>query len=164
MENRFSMKKIIVSAILLMGVFYPVAAQNYHAIHGSSYAGSLGIGNNPSSILSTPYNWDLTLVGLQATNSTNIITIHDFSLLSPSKNSSYSINQGDFERKGRTSANLNLLNARIGLNRRTSIGFGVNLRAFGRVRAEPFNYNDSLSSVRDFFNINPTNRPLEGKF
>lgn len=164
MENLFSMKKTIVSAILILGIIYPVAAQNYHAIHGSSYAGSLGIGNNPSSILSTPYNWDLTLAGLQATNSTNIITIHDFSLLSPSKKSSYSINEGDFERKGRTSANLNLLNARIALDRRTSIGFGVNLRAYGRIRTEPFNYDDSLGSVRDFFNINPTNRPIEGKF
>jgi hypothetical protein len=164
MENRFSMKHTILSAIFILGIFFPVAAQNYHAIHGSSYAGSLGIGNNPSSILSTPYSWDLTLAGIQATNSTNIITIHDFSLLSPSNKSSYSINQGDFERKGRTSANLNLLNARIGLDRRTSIGFGINLRAYGRIRAEPFNYNDSIGSVRDFFNINPTNRPLGGKF
>ena len=164
MENRFSMKQTIVSAILFLGIFFPVAAQNYHAIHGSSYAGSLGMGNNPSSILSTPYSWDLTLAGLQVTNTTNIITIHDFSLLSPSKNSSYSINQGDFARNGRTSANLNLLNARIALDRRTSIGFGVNIRALGRVRTEPFNYNDTLGSVRDFFTINPTNRPLEGKF
>jgi hypothetical protein len=158
------MKKTIVGTIFFLGIFFPAFAQNYHAINGSSYAGSLGIGNNPSSMLSTPYNWDLTLAGLQVANSTNIVTIHDFSLLSPSKNSSYSINQGDFERKGRTSANLNLLNARIGLDRRTSIGFGINLRAYGRVLAEPFNYYDSLGSVRDFFTVNPTNRPLAGKF
>src|SRR5689334_19596034 len=103
MENRFSMKKKIVSAgVVFLGIFFPVAAQNYHAINGSSYAGSLGIANNPASVLSTPYSWDLTLGGLQVTNSTNIITIHNFSLLSPSKSSSYSINEGDFERKERT--------------------------------------------------------------
>jgi hypothetical protein len=164
MENLFSMKKWIASGVYLFGIYFQVAAQNYHAVQGSSYAGSLGIGNNPSSILSTPYSWDLTLIGTQFKASTNIITIHDFSLLSPSKNSTYSINQGDFERKARTSFNLNLLNGRIALNRTTAIGFGVNVRAYGRIRTEPFNYNDSLFGVRDFFSINPTNRPLAGKF
>ena len=115
-------------------------------------------------MLSTPYSWDLTLAGAQFKSSTNIITIHDFSLLSPSKNSSYSINQGDFERKGRTSFNLNLLNARIALDRKTAIGFGINVRGLGRIRTDPFNYHDSIVSVRDFFAVNPTNRALGGEF
>ncbi len=163
MENHFSMKKSIASGLFL-SVFFSAAAQNYHAVQGSSYAGSLGIMNNPSSMLSTPYSWDLTLAGAQFKSSTNIITIHDFSLLSPSKKSSYSINQGDFERKGRTSFNVNLLNGRIALDRRTAIGFGINIRGIGRVRTDPFNFHDSITSVRDFFSVNPTNRPLAGEF
>jgi hypothetical protein len=107
---------------------------------------------------------DLTLVGAQFKASTNIITIHDFSLLSPSKKSTWSINEGDFERKARTNFNINLLNARIALNRKTAIGFGINLRGYGRIRTDPYNFDDSLKDVRDFFAINPTNRPYGGKF
>lgn len=157
------MKKCIASCHFLI-VLFSAVAQNYHAVQGSSYAGSLGMMNNPASMLSTPYSWDLTLAGAQFKAWTNIITIHDFSLLSPSKKSSYSINQGDFERKGRTSFNFNLLNGRIAINRKTAIGFGVNIRGIGRVRTDPFNFHDSLVNVRDFFAVNPTNRPLAGKF
>jgi hypothetical protein len=157
------MKKIIASSLFLI-VLSSVTAQNYHAVQGSSYAGSLGIMNNPASMLNTPYTWDLTLAGAQFKSSTNIITIHDFSLLSPSKNSSYSINPGDFERKARTSFNLNLLNGRFALDRRTAIGFGINIRGLGRIRTDPFNFHDSITNVRDFFSVNPTNRPLAGEF
>jgi hypothetical protein len=164
MENHFSMQKLIASSIFSLCVFLPAAAQNYHAVQGSSYAGSLGIANNPSSMLSTPYGWDVTLAGAQFKSSTNIITIHDFSLLSPSKKSTYSINEGDFPRKGRVNFNINLLNTRIALNRKTAIGFGINLRTHGRVTTDAYNYNDSITEVRDFFAINPTNRALGGKF
>ncbi|MBC7423753.1 MAG: hypothetical protein H7334_09900, partial [Ferruginibacter sp.] len=46
-----------IAALLL---FNCLAAQNYHAINGSSYAGSLGVGNNPASIVHVPYAWDVT--------------------------------------------------------------------------------------------------------
>ena len=36
-------------------------AQDYQGLQGSPYAGSLGVANNPASILSTPYSWDVTL-------------------------------------------------------------------------------------------------------
>jgi uncharacterized protein DUF5723 len=59
---------------------------------------------------------------------------------------------------------VNLLNTRIALDRKTVIGFGLNVRGIGRVRADPFNFDDSIKNVRDFFSINPTNRPMGGKF
>jgi hypothetical protein len=164
MANLFSMKKVIAGAICILVLLSFSEGQNYHAVQGSSYAGSLGIANNPSTMLSTPYGWDLTLAGLQFKASTNIITIHDFSLLSPSKKSTWSMNEGDFERKARTSFNVNLLNARIALDRRTAIGFGVNVRGYGRIRTEPYNFDDSVTDIRGFFAINPTNRPYGGKF
>jgi hypothetical protein len=37
----------LVSAIQTKG-------QNYHAVQGSSFAGSLGVSNNPASIVNTP--------------------------------------------------------------------------------------------------------------
>src|SRR2546421_1007458 len=165
MENLFSMKNsfVVCGAIFLI-INIPLAAQDYHAVQGSSYAGSLGIANNPSSMLSTPFQWDLTLLGVQFKSSTNILTVHNFSILSPSKKSQYSINEGDFKRKARMSFNLNLFNARITLNRRQAIGFGVNLRAYARIKTDVYNYNDSIGNVRDFFNLNSTNRQLNGSF
>src|SRR3984893_6003668 len=121
MENHFSMKKAFVCGSFLLCLCIPLVAQNYHAVQGSSYAGSLGIANNPSSMLSTPFRWDITLMATQFKSSTNILIIHTFSIISPSKKSQYSINEGDFKRKARMSFNLNLLNARITLNRRQAI-------------------------------------------
>ncbi len=164
MENLFSMKRLFVTGIFVLGACFANYAQNYHAVQGSSYAGSLGTANNPSSILSTPYSWDLTLAGAQFKATTNIITIQDFSLLSPSKKSTYSINNGDFERKARANFNFNLLNARIALNRKNAIGFGLNIRGHGRIRTDPYNFSDTISDLRDFFAINPTNRSYGGKF
>src|SRR3984893_7738009 len=102
MENHFSMKKPfpLYGAVFLI-INIPLVAQNYHAVQGSSYAGSLGIANNPSSMLSTPFRWDVTLAGAQFKASTNVLTIYKFSLLSPSKQSQYAINQGDYKRKAK---------------------------------------------------------------
>lgn len=133
--------------------------QNYHAVNGSPFAGSLGILNNPASMLNTPIKWDVTLVGVQLKSATNIFTIHDYSLLSNPAKSKYSINAGEFERKARLSFNTNLLNTRITLDRRHAIGFGVNLRSFVKARSSAYNYNDSILGVRDFFNVNDPTQP-----
>ena len=44
--------------VLLMLIFIPFfgSSQNYQAVHGSSYAGSLGVTNNPASIVHVPYS------------------------------------------------------------------------------------------------------------
>ncbi len=96
--------------------------QNYYAIQGSNYAGSLGIGNNPSSIVNTPYKWDITIFGAQVKNATNGVTIHNYSLLGNPANSQYSIREGDYRRFAYADYNINLLNTRFALNRRQTIG------------------------------------------
>ena len=68
----------VIVAVLAAGV---VTAQNYQAIHGSSYAGSLGPSNNPSSIVHVPYSWDITPIAVQLKQTTNAITVKNFSLL-----------------------------------------------------------------------------------
>src|SRR5215469_346029 len=57
--------------------------QDYQGIVGSPYAGSLGVANNPASILSTPYSWDLTVFSTQLKNTTNAITPTNLSYLPP---------------------------------------------------------------------------------
>src|SRR6186713_1992937 len=72
------------SALWVISAFLPsdILAQNYHAVEGSPFAGSIGVANNPASILSTPYPWDITVLSVQVKNSTNAVTFHNFSLLS----------------------------------------------------------------------------------
>ncbi|HEY0679084.1 MAG TPA: hypothetical protein VGD17_12405, partial [Chitinophagaceae bacterium] len=152
--------KLIISSILVFAGL-SVSAQNYHAVQGSPYAGSLGIANNPASMVSTPVKWDVTLFGTQLKSATNIFTIHDYSLLSNPANSKYSINAGDFSRKAKLSFNTNLFNTRITLDRKHAIGFGINLRGLVRAKTASYYYSDSILGVRDFFNLNDPVRPLD---
>ena len=131
-----------------------VKAQNYHAIQGSPYAGGLGIHNNPASRLMSPFQWDLTLIGVQAKSSTNVFTIYNYSLLSNPAKSQYQLKGGDMKRFGALSVNLNLLNAAFALNRRTVIAFGANVKSVTNLSSSKYNFIDTLGNTGDFFRIN----------
>lgn len=65
---------------LFWGLIFPAIgySQNYHAVEGTPDAGSMGVANNPASILSTPYPWDVTIFSVQVKNTTNALVLHDF--------------------------------------------------------------------------------------
>ncbi|HVW59693.1 MAG TPA: hypothetical protein VHC48_06655 [Puia sp.] len=147
----------VVYGILCSLVFPGICfAQNYHAIEGSPFAGSLGVANNPASILSTPYPWDVTLFSVQEQHSTNAVTLHDFSFLSFGDTITYQWASGYKKRFVAADYNVHLLNARIALDKRQAIAFGANLRGYTVARTGPFNYHDSLQNMNQFFNINPS--------
>ena len=161
MGNPFEMKKIVVFTCLLALVLHtPARAQNYHAVEGSPFAGSLGVANNPASILSTPYPWDITVFSFQLKNSTNAVVIHNFSLISSPDSSKYQFTQGNHTRYFNFNFNVHLLNARIALNRHAAIAFGANLRGYGIGKSSAFGYNDTLHNLTEFFNINNGNLPF----
>jgi hypothetical protein len=138
-------------------------SQNYHAVNGSSFAGSLGVGNNPASIVNTPFAWDVNVFSTQLKYSTNAIKIYNYSLISSPANSEYVIMPGEFARRAIFNFNTNILNARIALNRRKAFAIGANLRGYGQANLNTLNYNDTLETVRDFTKIND-NKSLSGKF
>lgn len=72
-------------------------AQNYQAINGSSYAGSLGPSFNPSSIVHVPYSWDVTLFAFQFKNATNGIKINNYSWLSKPADADVKVVEGEKE-------------------------------------------------------------------
>lgn len=145
----------VVYGILWILIFPGIClAQNYHAIEGSPFAGSLGAAANPASILSTPYPWDVTIFSVQEQHSTNAITLHDFSLLSLGDTITYQWTPGYKKRFIALDFNVHLLNARIALDRRQAIAFGANLRGYGVARTGPVNYHDSLRNMNQFFDIN----------
>ena len=130
-------------------------AQNYHGIEGSPYAGGLGAANNPASILSAPYPWDITIFSLQEKNSSNAVTLHNLSFLHFTDTVSYQWKPGYMRRFANFDYNIHLLNVRINLDKENAIAFGGNLRGYGNVRTGPANYNDSLKDMNQFFAINP---------
>jgi len=139
-------------------------AQNYRAIQGSSYAGALGVHNNPASIVSTPFKWDVALFGAQLTSSANAFSIHNYSYLSSPANSLYRVDHGQFARKANIDFNINLLNARIALNQKSSIAFGASLRGYNNLKTSEYNYYDTLHNVSNFLEINPGIDNINGKF
>ncbi len=159
------MKPKITSLLVLLSIFITgVRAQDYHAINGTVYSGSLGVHNNPSSIVNTPFKWDLTILGIQGKVSTNIVQVRKYSLLSKAGNSEYVFPSGTFARKGIATANVNLLNARIALKRGATIAFGANFRSYTRVNTTPSYYVDTLQQLGTFLRLNEANQPVGGNF
>ena len=147
--------------LLFFGI---VNAQNFHGVQGSSFAGSLGVHNNPASIVNTPYKWDLTLFAFQLKSSTNAFVIKNYSLLSSPANSVYTLTPGNFSRFSNLNFNAQLLNARIALGRKKAIAFGANIRGHGRANTSDYNFVDTLHNWGDFFklNQNQSQNPLSG--
>src|SRR3954454_19441147 len=98
MVNRFRIATLTIFT-LLFAAFNSIG-QNYHAMQGSSYAGSIGMTNNPASIVNTPYAWDINLFSTQLKYSTNAVTIYNYSLISKPTNSQYAFDAGHFRRYG----------------------------------------------------------------
>ena len=157
------MKQLLLVALFGLMMALCAEAQNYHAIQGSSYAGALGVHNNPASIVNTPFKWDLVLFGAQLKSSTNAFSIHDYSLLSSPSNSLYRVDKGQYKRKANLDFNLNLLNARITLNRKSSIAFGVNIRSYSNLQTGEYNFIDTLGNASEFLKINQGINNVNGK-
>ncbi len=138
-------------------------AQHYTATYGSSYIGSLNVHNNPAAMVNTPFRWDLTLLGIQDMHTTNAIQVLNYSLLSNPANSEYLIKPGRFKRYGNINFNLNLLNARIAINKKNTIAFGANLRGAATLKTGTYHFVDTLQRYADFFRQNEGGGSLSGE-
>jgi hypothetical protein len=162
MGNHFKRVHVGWWVVLLFVIHAPVFSQNYYGIQGSSYAGSLGIGNNPASMVNTPFTWDIDIFSFQTKYATNAVEIRNYSLLSSPLQSQYLVKGGDYRRFGYADFNVNLLNARLALNRKTAIGFGMNIRGYANVITSPYNFVDSLKTSRHFFDLDNYTRNISG--
>ena len=150
--------------VLFLLFFNSLKGQNYHAINGSSYAGSLGTSANPASIVDAPFAWDVTPLAVQAKQSTNAFTIHNYSLLSQAKNAEISLQNGTKKRFLFANQDIRLLNTRISLNAKAAIAFGANIRNYIYVANSESNWQDTISRLADFMKINTGHVPLSGEF
>ncbi len=157
------MKKLLLLLFVGLVAMLHLQAQDYHAIQGSSYAGALGVHNNPASIVNTPFKWDVVLVGTQLKSSTNAFTIYDYSLLSSPANSLYYLDKGKYKRRANLNFNVNLINARIALNRKSALAFGVNVKSYTNLQTSDYNFVDTLDNVTDFLKLNPDITGIDAK-
>ena len=136
-------------------------AQNYQAIHGSPYAGSLGIYNNPASGIHSYYNWDITLFSVQSKSSTN-----GFSSTKPFiklRDASVYLSNGDMQRYAHMNQDLHVLNGMIKLNHRSAVAFGFNTRNYLHVKSNAFKFLDTISSFNSFLQFNRPSPSFGGK-
>jgi hypothetical protein len=144
---------------LLIGLICTLetTAQDYQAVKGSPYAGSMGVADNPASILSTPYPWDITVFSAQAKNTTNAISFTNFSYLSHGDTLGYRWTDGDRKRYAAVDFNVHLFNVRLALGKKQAISFGANLRGYTSATTGKFNYNDTIANMNQFLNDNENN-------
>ena len=140
--------------------FNILLAQNYHAINGSSYAGSLSPNNNPASIVHVPYAWDVTPFAVQMKQTTNAFKIEKYSLLSSPKNIEISMQNGEMKRFIFSNQDIRLFNARININAKAAIAFGATIRNYSYATTSKVNAQDTTQTLRDFFALNINNTPL----
>src|SRR5215210_536229 len=107
------MKKIAFAAVLVCS--FPICeGQNYQAIHGSPYAGSLGVYNNPATGIHSYHNWDITLFSVQAKSSTNAFSATKPLIKLPEAD--VYLSNGDKQRFIHLNQDLHILNTRFKLN------------------------------------------------
>ena len=143
--------------VLIIGLICTLEgnAQDYQAVKGSSYAGALTVSDNPASILSTPYPWDITIFSANLKNTTNALTLDHLSYLHHQRTLAYNWTNGELDRRyAAVNFNVHLLNVRLDLGRKQAISFGANLRGYASARTGKFNYSDTLLNMNQFFSIN----------
>jgi len=148
---------LLVSALCLK----PLFGQQYQAVHGSNYAGSLGVMNNPASALSSPLPWDITLLGLQLKNSTNFFYIENYNPTGKDPQLAAWIQNGEYKRRLNTQFNMNLLNARIRTSNRSAVSFGMNIRSASLGGSSTYNFIDTILEPNTFLKVNMNNQPLD---
>lgn len=157
------MKLIKKLFLLLIGLGCGIACsfgQQFQAVHGSNFAGSLGVMNNPASALSSPLPWDVTVLGLQLKNSTNFFYIEKYSASGKNPQLAAWIQNGEYKRKLNTQLNINLLNARVRTSNRSALSFGMNIRSAILGASSTYNFIDSILEPNTFLKVNMNNQPL----
>ncbi|GAC1530673.1 MAG: hypothetical protein NVS3B15_09630 [Sediminibacterium sp.] len=136
-------------------------AQGYQGIHGSPYAGSTGIRNNPAAAVSSAYKWDLTLFSAQAKISTNTLYLSGFSFGSQDS-TALKVTQGYSSRFLHNNIDFSLLNFHYKLSERSAVAFNLRARSYNHVKTYPVNSADTIYSVHDFFAANNNTPFLDG--
>jgi hypothetical protein len=143
-------------------LYNSVQAQQYHALHGSPYAGALSILNNPASSVNNLHKWDLNLFSFQTTVSTNHLLLENFSYRNPG-NTTLKVEEGVNSYFGHQSTDFNLMHFQYQIDRKSAFTVGFRGRMYDHYKStSPFAFSDTLTSTYSFFNINRTTPSMGG--
>ena len=138
-----------------------VKAQQYHATHGSPYAGAMSILNNPASSVNNLHKWDLNLFSFQTTVSTNHFLLEGFSYKNPG-NTNFKVEDGVHGYFGHQSTDFNLMHFQYQITPKSAITVGFRGRMYDHYKASPFAFSDTISTTYSFFNLNRTTPSIGG--
>lgn len=154
----------LIRVCFLFGFFnlisFHLKAQNYHATNGSSYAGAVGLFNNPASGVNSVYKWDLNILSLQTTLTTNNISLSNFSYTNPG-NAYISFKEGSNSYYGHQNLDVNLFNFLYKIDEKHAFGIGIRGRMYNHLKSSPIYASDTISSGYSFFRANRTTPYLE---
>jgi hypothetical protein len=137
-----------------------ICAQQYHALHGSDYAGATAIFNNPAANVNSRHAWDITLFNLNTAFITNAFYLKNFKFPSVSNTEAILI-PGTQSRTIHTTIDIGLLNSMYKLNNKSVIGGGIRFRTLNHIKANPFAYDDSITSFHQFLKANRTTNYID---
>lgn len=123
-------------------------------------AGSIGLLNNPSSVLSSPDPWDVTVLGFQTRNLMNLLYVGKYNSAGVKEKLSVFFNSGEFKRNLNNNLNVNILNTRVRLRKRLAAGVGLNIRSITSLKSSRLNIQDTFPSIDSFFVSNFYNQPM----
>ncbi len=153
-----------ISILLILGFGFSVTqlhSQGYQAIHGSPYAGSTGIFNNPAASVGSAYKWDLTLFSTQLKMSTNFLYLKNFTL--SNQDSSYlESKEGNYSRFLHANLDINLMNVSYKIDNNKAFSLGLRARSYNHMKLLPYNYVDTINSVHSFLVANSNTASLQG--
>lgn len=136
------------------------SGQDYRAVHGSSYTGSLSVSNNPASIVHIPFKLDITPFAFQFKHSTNAIRIQNSNYISPAKNAEAFLQNGKYKSFVMANQDLRLLNTSMRLRNNAAIAFGATMRSYISANTSSILFQDTAATIRDFMRNNISNTPI----
>ncbi len=137
-------------------------AQQYHAIHGSPYAGVSGAFNNPASIGNSLHRWDFQLFSGQTSVYTNTLLAQSLKNVVTNRNGDYLTN-GFQNRNFNTNSDLSLFSAMYRINKKHAVAIAFRGKMYNHVYTNNFNIQDTTTSLRSFFKINRITPFLDSK-
>ncbi|MDP3392958.1 hypothetical protein [Sediminibacterium sp.] len=137
-------------------------AQQYHAIHGSSYAGVSGAFNNPASIGNSLHRWDFQLFSGQTSIYTNTVLAQALKNAAINRSGDY-LTDGFQIRNLNTNSDLSLFSAMYRINKKHAVAIAFRGKMYNHIYTNNFNLQDTATSLRSFFKINRTTPFLDSK-
>ncbi len=154
--------RLIIVILIKLIVLLPIAAQQYHAIHGSSYAGVSSAFNNPASIGNSLHRWDIQLFSGQTSIYTNTVYAQSLKNAVLGRKGTYLTN-GLQARELNINLDMSMFSAMYRINKKHAVSFAFRGKMYNHAYVNELNHQDSISSIYSLFKTNRTTPFMELK-